>query len=175
MKAWLLLLILVIGIALGVSGTYLAPDYILPYLPEVLKGKSVTVEGKVIEKELKQASLLLTINTNQGALLATFKKKVEKIGLLVNKGDTIEFAIRKYEPFIENPVIRRVIKGETQPGIQPEQIVIMPPELVDEAPLPEKPEENLPSAPPVEEEITEEKVIEEKTIKEKVTEEKTSE
>lgn len=162
MKAWLLLLILVIGVALGVSGTYLAPDYILPYLPEVLKGKFVSVEGKVIEKELKQASLLLTINTNQGALLATFKKKVEKIGLLVNKGDTIEFAIRKYEPFVENPVIKRVIKGETRAGIQPEQTVVMPPKPVDEAPLSEKPEENPPPAP-VEEKVIEEKVIEEKT------------
>lgn len=162
MKAWLLLLIFVIGVALGVSGTYLAPDYILPYLPEVLKGKSVTVEGTVIEKELKQASLLLTINTSQGALLATFKKKVEKIGLLINKGDTIEFAIRKYEPFVEDPVIKRVKKGETQPGIQPELTVIMPTKPVDEVPLPEKPEESLPPVP-VEEKVTEEEVTEEKT------------
>lgn len=174
MKAWLLLLILVIGVALGVSGTYLAPDYILPYLPEVLKGKSVTVEGKVIEKELKQASLLLTINTNQGALLATFKKKVEQIGLLVNKGDIIEFVIRKYEPFVEDPVIRRVKKGETQPGIQPEQTVIIPPKPTDEVPLPEKPEESPPPAP-VEEKAIEEKIIKEKVTEEEVTEEKTSE
>ncbi len=144
MKIWFFLLTFLIGVVLGVSGTYLAPDLIRPYLPEAIQGKSVTVEGTVVAKQRKQAWLLLTINTNQGALLATFKKRGEEIELLVNKGDTVEFVLRRYEPFVEDPVIKRVKKEKPQPQIQLEESSPLPPQQEGDIPLPSLPEDEEP-------------------------------
>ena len=140
MKLWIILFTLLIGIVLGVSGTYIAPDLIRPYLPEVIQGKSVTLEGTVVSKEHKQAKLLLTIDTDQGALLATFKKKVPEINLLINTGDGIEFALRKYEPFIEDPLIRKVKKEKPQPLIGTEKSRIISPPSEGDIALPSQPE-----------------------------------
>jgi hypothetical protein len=128
MKIWLMFFIFIIGIAIGVSGTYLGPDLLRPYLPEIVQGKSVTLEGTVVSKELKQNMLLLTIDTDRGALLATFKKKVPKIELLVNEGDSIEFMLRKYEPFVEDPSIKKVKMGKQKPQAKKEGLTVTAPE-----------------------------------------------
>lgn len=112
MKASMIVLFLLIGIALGVSATILAPKLAGPYLPESLRAKTEVVEGVVDRKLREQDSLLLTVQTSQGTVLATFKQKVAEIDLLVQKGDTVTLALRRYEPFAEDPAIQRVRKQE---------------------------------------------------------------
>jgi small basic protein len=131
MKHWFIILVFLVGIVLGVGGTFLAPNFIDPYLPEAMKRKGEVVEGSVVAKQRKQDWLLITVNTPQGAILATFKKKVEEIELLVERGDTIGLALRRYEPFVEDPVIKRVRKKSPQVNIplpaKPEEIIPIPP------------------------------------------------
>ena len=103
---------LLIGLIAGILGTIFVPGYVRPYLPQWIAGKSVVVQGTVAAKQKKDTALLLTVDTPQGVLLATFKKKVAEINLLVNEKDTIEFTLPKYMPFIEDPKIVRVVKEQ---------------------------------------------------------------
>ena len=116
MKTWLIVLTLLAGIALGVVGTIFAPDVAGPYLPEAFRVKKAeTVDGEVVRKLREGERLLLTVQTSQGSVLATFKKKVAEIDLLVQQGDTITLALGRYEPFVEDPAIERVRKLESTP------------------------------------------------------------
>jgi hypothetical protein len=103
---------LLVGIVVGVLGTIYLPGYVRPYLPEWIAGKTVVVKGTVEAKQKKDNVLLLTVETPQGVLLATFKRKVDEINLLINEKDSIEFTLPKYAPFIEDPRIVRVVKGQ---------------------------------------------------------------
>jgi hypothetical protein len=111
---------LVIGLLLGVLGTIFLPAYVRPYLPQWIMGKTVVVKGTVAAKQKKDTVLLLTVDTPEGAMLATFNRKVDEINLLVNENDGIELTIPKYMPFVEDPRIVRVVKGhETAPEPAP--------------------------------------------------------
>jgi hypothetical protein len=113
MRASQVVLILLIGIALGIAGTIYAPQLAGPYLPEgFLVKKPETVEGEVVRKQREGDRLLLTVQTSQGTVLATFKKKVGEIDLLVQQGDTLTLALTRYEPFVDDPAIDRVRKQE---------------------------------------------------------------
>ena len=102
----------VFGLVLGILGTIFLPDYARPYIPDWLMGKATVVKGTVTAKLKKADALLLTVNTPEGALLATFRKKVDEIGLLVNEKDMIEFTLPKYTPFIDDPQIMRIVKEQ---------------------------------------------------------------
>jgi hypothetical protein len=117
MKGWLVLLTLLIGVALGASGAVLGPRLAGPYLPEAIQGRAPIVEGEVVRKRRAEDRLLLTVATAQGGILATFSKKVAEIDLLVEEGDTLALALRRYEPLLDDPVIARVRKrtGTTAP------------------------------------------------------------
>ena len=116
MKPWLIFFILSVGIALGVIGTIFAPDVAGPYLPGAFGVKKAeTIDGEVVRKLREADRLLLTVQTTQGSVLATFKKKVAEIDLLVQQGDTVTLALSRYEPFVEDPVIERVRKQEPTP------------------------------------------------------------
>jgi len=109
----------VLGLILGILGTIFLPNYVRPYIPEWLTGKPVVVvKGTVAAKQKKVDALLLTVETPDGVLLATFKKKVDEINLLINEKDAIEFTLPKYMPFIDDPKIIRVVK-EQQPAPAP--------------------------------------------------------
>ena len=135
MKTWMIAVILLIGVALGVSGTILAPKFADPYLPQSFRAKTEVVEGEVDRKLREQDRLLLTVQTSQGTVLATFKQKVAEIDLLVQKGDTVTLALRRYEPFVEDPAIERVRK------LQPTK-----PEAAKQEPIP-RPKAGEPSPP----------------------------
>src|SRR5512143_3825829 len=110
---------LILELILTVMGTIFLPGYVTPYLPSWVVGKTTVVKGTVMAKQKKDNVLLLTVNTPQGELLASFKKKVDEIGLLVNEKDVIEFTLPKYMPFIEDPKVIRVVKeppAEPQPA-----------------------------------------------------------
>lgn len=136
MRAPQVVLILLIGIALGVAGAIYGPQLAGPYLPEgFLVKKPETVEGEVVRKQREGDRLLLTVQTSQGTVLATFKKKVSEIDLLVQQGDTLTLALTRYEPFVEDPAIDRVRKQE--PSARPK--VIPPPAPTEAEPPSDKP------------------------------------
>jgi len=113
MKGTLIFLIFLVGIAVGIGGTMVAPDMVGPYLPAALRvNKTVTVEGEVIRKVREGDHLLLTVQTTQGTVLATFRKKVAEIELLVQQGDTLTLTVSRYEPFVSDPAIERVRKQD---------------------------------------------------------------
>ncbi len=116
----------VFGLALGILGMIFLPKYVRPYIPEWAAGKAIVVKGTVAAKQKKENVLLLTVDTPEGALLATFKKKVDEINLLINEKDVIEFTLPKYLPFIDDPKIIRVVKEkqaspEPAPEAKPEE------------------------------------------------------
>ena len=116
MKPGLVFFILLVGIALGIVGTIFAPDVSGPYLPEAFRvNKAETIDGEVVRKLREAERLLLTVQTTQGAILVTFKKKVAEIDLLVQQGDTITLGLSRYEPFVDEPAIERVRKQEPTP------------------------------------------------------------
>ncbi|SRR6266480_2393420 len=116
MKPGLVFFILLVGIALGIVGTIFAPDVSGPYLPESFRvNKAETIDGEVVRKLREAERLLLTVQTTQGAILVTFKKKVAEIDLLVQQGDTITLGLSRYEPFVDEPAIERVRKQEPTP------------------------------------------------------------
>jgi hypothetical protein len=133
MMRWLFILTFIVGLGLGIGGTYFAPDLLGPYLPAMFQRRGELVQGEVVAKQEKMPWLLLTINTPQGAILATFRKKVDEIALLVEVGDQIELILRSYEPFVEDPRIKRVRKGEGKVEVPP-----IPAEKVPAAPRPEE-------------------------------------
>ncbi|MGH9425331.1 MAG: hypothetical protein ACRD2L_03375, partial [Terriglobia bacterium] len=116
MKPWLIFFILLVGIVLGVVGTIFAPDVAGPFLHEAFGVKKAeTIDGEVVRKLREGDRLLLTVQTSQGSVLATFKKKVAEIDLLVQQGDTITLTLSRYEPFVDDPAIVRVRKLEPTP------------------------------------------------------------
>lgn len=106
------MIVFLLGLALGVAGTILLPSRLRPYLPESLRGIETVVRGNVVAKQRKDGALLVTVSTSQGAILATFEQKADEINLLVTPGAEIEFSLPRYEPFITDPTIRRVVMGE---------------------------------------------------------------
>jgi hypothetical protein len=98
------------GLVLGGVVAGIGPRVVRPYLPEVLSGKLESVEGEVIRKQREADRVLITIGTPRGAVLATFKKQMPEVDLLVAEGDTVTLGLRRFEPFVEDPVIQRVQK-----------------------------------------------------------------
>ena len=113
MKGTLIFLIFLVGIAVGIGGMMVAPDMVAPYLPAALwVNKPITVEGEVVRKVREGDHLLLTVQTTQGTVLATFRKKVAEIDLLVQQGDALTLNLSRYEPFVNDPAIERVRKQD---------------------------------------------------------------
>ena len=113
------LLTFFLGLVLGVSGTIFLPRLLGSLLPAGLRGGE-SVEGTVVRRQRDGERLLLTINTGQGAALATFTDNVAEIDLLVEEGDAVTLGLGAYEPFVENPPIRAVRKAEAAPDLAPE-------------------------------------------------------
>ncbi len=109
---------LVLGAAAALSVPGLARPY-LPYLPEILAGKRVTIEGEVARKQREPNRLLLKVHTAQGDLLAVFTKKVADIDLLVEPGDVLTLDAAGYAPLLEDPAIARVRHREERPAAAP--------------------------------------------------------
>jgi hypothetical protein len=110
MKLWILLLIFLLGLGLGLSLPSLAPQYLDSYFPKIMKPSIQEVKGAVVRKQTNPNRLLLTISSKEGAILATFQKKIPEISLLVDEGDTLTLAVKEYAPFVTDPPILRVNK-----------------------------------------------------------------
>jgi hypothetical protein len=115
------IIVLLVGIALGVFGILRGREYIEPYIPSLKPLDKTPVQGIVVKKLKNGTKLLMTLDTTEGALLATFTHKVDEIDLLVNEGDHLEFSLLKYKPFITDPVIHRVRKEGSLSTLQPKE------------------------------------------------------
>lgn len=102
----------VAGLVIGIAATFFAPRIIGPYLPGTLGSGVDGIEGKVSTKQRQGDRLVLTILTPEGAILATFKKKVAEIDILIAKGDKVTLARKDYRAFLDDPRIGRVRKQE---------------------------------------------------------------
>ena len=107
-----ILIAFVVGLLIGVVGTFVVQPMLGRRLPEAVRGKYEVLEGPVTAKQMEDERLLLTISTRAGAILATFKKQVDEINLLVEEGDTVVLEVPGYQPFMQNPDIVRVAKPD---------------------------------------------------------------
>lgn len=101
------------GLALGILGTIFVPDLARPYLPAMMRGEDVEVSGVVEAKSREADRLLLTISGSSGAILVTYTHRVPEMDLLIEPGDSVILAVREYEPFVEDPSVRRVQKSSS--------------------------------------------------------------
>lgn len=109
MKSYAVVILLILGIVAGIAATKYGPGLLKPMLPQgMTRDTAKTVEAIVIDKRKESGTLLLTVDSEEGAMLVTFNTKVSEIDLLVKKGYIVTFGIKKYEPFVTNPVIKKV-------------------------------------------------------------------
>jgi hypothetical protein len=95
-----------------VAAALLVPRYVTPHLPPALGGGLVTVEGNVLDKQRESGRLLLTLDSERGAMLATFRDRISELDLLVGPGDRVTLAMREFRPFVDGPRLVGVQKGE---------------------------------------------------------------
>lgn len=100
---------LVLGFVLGVAAAIAVPKLAGPRLPDAWRGERQLLPGVVRAKQLESDRLVLTVPTAEGTLLATFTEERADIDRLVQEGDSVTLRVRKYEPFVENPGIARVM------------------------------------------------------------------
>jgi len=101
---------LLAGVVIGVLAAVFLPDLARPYLPDALRGAEEQVAGVVEAKSTEGDRLLLTVGSEAGATLVTFRKDIAEIDLLVSVGDSVRLAVDEYAPFIEDARINRVMK-----------------------------------------------------------------
>jgi hypothetical protein len=110
MSRWRIRIAFVVGLGLGIAGTILGSRLAGPYLPQALRGKTERIQGTVARKQREPDRLLLTVVSDHGAILATFRKKIAEINLLVEQGDSLTLLLPGYGPFVDDPPIERVRK-----------------------------------------------------------------
>lgn len=118
---WGFVVTFLVGLVLGITGTVLGPRLLEPYLPTAIRGDLEGIEGTVMSKQRKGDRLLLTVQTSEGAILATFKKKLTEIDLLVAEGDMLTLARTGYRAFMDDPAIGRVRKQKPTREQRPEK------------------------------------------------------
>ena len=128
------LLIFVLGLIIGGVVALALPRLLAPYLPASVWSWAGSSEGVVEVKRWDDENLLLTLVSEEGATLATFSRRVSQIDLLIDEGDRVTFAGRRYQPFVEDPVIGRVLKaGDPEPEAVAEETSVEPTlELADD-------------------------------------------
>lgn len=100
----------VLGVALGLGAPFLAARYAQPYIPQFLQETVHPLTGTVTHKERQQDRLLMTVTTRDGTILATFRKQVPEIDLLVEEQDSVTLDVKQYEPFVTDPPVIKVNK-----------------------------------------------------------------
>ena len=109
----------------GLAGPLLASRYAQPYFPEFLKETVHPLVGTVTHKQREQDRLLMTVTTEDGTILATFRKQVSEIDLLVEEQDSVTLDVRQYGPFVNDPPVIKVNKEV--PQVQIPGLVTAPP------------------------------------------------
>ncbi|MFZ1744841.1 MAG: hypothetical protein WAU17_02880 [Nitrospirales bacterium] len=134
--------VFVLGVGLGLGAPFLAARYAQPYIPQFLQETVHPLTGTVTHKERQQDRLLMTVTTQDGTILATFRKQVPEIDLLVEEQDSVTLDVKQYEPFVTDPPVIKVNKLSRQvpQPSQPSQSSIEP------EPLPDSPLNQLPAS-----------------------------
>jgi hypothetical protein len=132
--------VFVLGVGLGLGAPFLAARYAQPYMPQFLQETVHPLTGTVTHKERQQDRLLMTVTTRDGTILATFRKQVPEIDLLVEEQDSVTLDVKQYEPFVTDPPVIKVNKLSRQvpEPSQPSQSSIEPEPLAD-SPLNQSP------------------------------------
>ncbi|GJL58364.1 MAG: hypothetical protein NPIRA03_12210 [Nitrospirales bacterium] len=112
--------VFVLGVGLGLGAPFLAARYAQPYIPQFLQETVHPLTGTVTHKERQQDRLLMTVTTPDGTILATFRKQVPEIDLLVEEQDSVTLDVQQYEPFVTDPPVIKVNKL-TQQAPEPAQ------------------------------------------------------
>lgn len=102
---------LLVGIVVGIVGTLFLPSLLAPYLPAALQPDRQEVRGLVLEKSREADRLLLTVESERGAMLATFSEQVAELDLLVAQGDSVTLSLGAYRPFVDDPSVMGVRKN----------------------------------------------------------------
>lgn len=84
----------------------------------------------------------MTVTTPNGTILATFRKQVPEIDLLVEEQDSITLDVKQYEPFVTDPPVIKVNKLTRQ---VPEPAQPSQPSIESE-PLPDSPLNQVPAS-----------------------------
>ncbi len=142
------LLGLLVGLAAGLFAPPLIERYVGPTVPGFLGGGAEEVSGTVLGKRLDGERLLLTVETERGALLATFTERVPEIDLLVSTGDTVRLRLGQYEPFVTDPRIQGIRKAGPVEGRPPATARDTAAEAVDGADTLRPPPDTAPSDVP---------------------------
>ena len=71
--------------------------------------------------------------------LVTFLKKADEVNLLVNDKDEVEFTLDEYKPFIDDPLITRVVKALPADAPEPDKAPAVPAKAAVKTPLAAKP------------------------------------
>lgn len=137
---------LLVGLVLGAAAALALPPLVSPHLPETFRPAGEEVSGVVAAKEREANRLLLTVRAEQGAILATFDRRVAEIDLLVDRGDTVTLGVDRYQPFVENPALRGVRKIDSPDAPARERPPAPPEEVRPEEVRPEEapPADTLP-------------------------------
>jgi hypothetical protein len=102
---------LIFGFIIGAVAAVVSPSWWQSLVPDDLFPGGA-MESEVLDKSREEGRLLLKLDTEGGVLLATFTERVEEIDLLVEKGDRVTLRAARYEPFLTDPRLDRVIKPE---------------------------------------------------------------
>lgn len=102
------------GVLVGGVLVALFRPLIEPAVRSVLNIEEASTEGRVVAKRVQGERLLLTVDGEEGTVLATFTERVPEIDLLVEEGDQLRLGIDRYEPFVEDPDVLAVRKSEFQ-------------------------------------------------------------
>ncbi len=102
---------LILGFIAGAMAAVIAPSWWQSLVPDSLFPGGA-MESVVLGKSREEGRLLLKLETEGGVLLATFTQRVEEIDLLVEKGDRVTLRAARYEPFLIDPRLDRVVKPE---------------------------------------------------------------
>ena len=129
------LLMLILGLILGAVAALTLPNLVRPFLPSILTGGGEMAEGVVDSKRWDGERLLLALRTEDGAVLVTFTQKAAEIDLLVDAGDRVTLGLEAYEPFVVDPDVAKVVKGEATPMLEQNEPVEDLPEVYDEEPV----------------------------------------
>ncbi|MFP3942027.1 MAG: hypothetical protein ACLF0P_17170 [Thermoanaerobaculia bacterium] len=102
------------GVLVGGLLAALFRPLIEPAVRNVLNIEEASTEGRVVAKRMEGERLLLTVDGEEGTVLATFTSRVPEIDLLVEEGDQLRLGVDRYEPFVEDPDVLAVHKRDFQ-------------------------------------------------------------
>ena len=101
----------VLGLLAGAIAVAVTPSWWQSLVPDALF-PSGSMESVVLGKSREEGRLLLKLETSDGVLLATFTERVDEIDLLVEVFDRVTLRVTRYEPFLADPRLDRVVKSE---------------------------------------------------------------